>query len=432
MCVSIDFYAPTAAFELAQQFAKDLRITILRGESDNPTVSGTQLRTMLADRRVSISPKLMDPTSVSIIRNSLFRGLVIMLVGLSGSGKTSLALSLKYALGGEVSLLDGDEMRSRLSPNLGFTKEDRLEHLNRMAYITAEIAKHGGTVIVSTIAPFKQGIEKFKKTVAMFVKKFVLVYLNTSLADCTARDPKGLYAKARLGELPTLSGAEAPYEPPIDPDLVIDGKVFGGIETSVQLVLQCLHELVYDSVEEGEFGTTNYAVFVTGPRGQRIDPFSDLPHSTNPNLYTMVTEIPQNTLAKMEYSNGAIRHDLALNGTVRFVPSGIPGNYGFIPQTLAGDGDPLDIIVVTEPSRVGTVCSVFVIGIIYFTDNEQEDHKIVAGNHSDEIPEIVVEWFKTYKQPIGIVTGVGSRSDALKYIELTHMRWRMRNEKDEL
>ena len=153
------------------------------------------------------------------------RGLVVMLSGLSGSGKSTVARGLAQALDATssrtVSLLDGDIVRQMLSAGLGFDRESRIMNVRRIGYVGAEIARHGGIAICAPIAPYASTRAEVR-AMAQAVGDFVLVHVNTPLAECERRDLKGLYAKARAGLIPEFTGISDPYDEPVDADLRVD------------------------------------------------------------------------------------------------------------------------------------------------------------------------------------------------------------------
>ena len=147
---------------------------------------------------------------------------VIWLTGLSGSGKTTIADALKADLEKKkikVQILDGDVIRNFL-PKTGFSKEDRLAHARRVAFIAATLEKNGVTTIVSLITPYEESRE-FARSVC---ENYHEVYLATSLEECEKRDVKGLYKKVRNGEIQNFTGVDDPYEIPTKPNLIIDTK----------------------------------------------------------------------------------------------------------------------------------------------------------------------------------------------------------------
>ncbi|WP_281965229.1 adenylyl-sulfate kinase [Serinicoccus marinus] len=154
------------------------------------------------------------------------RGVVVLLSGLSGSGKSTLARALRDRLvedeGRAVSLLDGDVVRRHLSAGLGFSPEDRETNIRRIGWIAAEIARHGGIAIASPIAPFERTRQDVRAMVEGRGGRLVLVHVATPLEECERRDRKGLYARARAGEIPDFTGISSPYEVPTDATLTLD------------------------------------------------------------------------------------------------------------------------------------------------------------------------------------------------------------------
>ena len=152
-------------------------------------------------------------------------GVVVFFTGLSGSGKSTLARSLRNRLlecGRRVTLLDGDLVRQHLSAGLGFSPADRDTNVRRIGWVAAEIAYHGGVAICSPIAPYEHTRHAVRQLVQGRGGRFVLVHVATPLTECERRDRKGLYARARRGEIPDFTGVTAPYQEPTDPDLRID------------------------------------------------------------------------------------------------------------------------------------------------------------------------------------------------------------------
>ena len=151
-------------------------------------------------------------------------GLAIFLTGLSGAGKTTIAREIGARLsfmGYRVTLLDGDDLRARVSPDLGFSRSDREANLRRAAIIASEVVKHGGIVICSFIAPYEQSRREIREAIQQH-GRFFLVHLATPGEECERRDPKGLYSKARAGLLTNFTGISDVYEEPAYCDLKID------------------------------------------------------------------------------------------------------------------------------------------------------------------------------------------------------------------
>jgi sulfate adenylyltransferase len=154
------------------------------------------------------------------------RGLVVFFTGLSGSGKSTIARGLIEALleTGErsVTLLDGDVVRRHLSAGLTFSAKDRDINVRRIGWVAAEVARHGGLAVACPIAPYESARQASRDFARTAGAGFVLVWVSTPLAECERRDRKGLYAKARAGELKGMTGIDDPYEIPANAELVID------------------------------------------------------------------------------------------------------------------------------------------------------------------------------------------------------------------
>jgi bifunctional enzyme CysN/CysC len=149
---------------------------------------------------------------------------VLWFTGLSGAGKSTIANLLEQMLhesGRHTVLLDGDNVRHGLNRNLGFTDEDRVENIRRVAEVAKLMVEAGLIVLVSFISPFRSERRMARDLVA--TDEFVEIYVNTPIEICEARDPKGLYKLARTGKLPNLTGLGSPYEPPEQPEVIVDG-----------------------------------------------------------------------------------------------------------------------------------------------------------------------------------------------------------------
>jgi sulfate adenylyltransferase len=166
------------------------------------------------------------------------RGAVVFFTGLSGSGKSTIARALAEVLADEdprrVTLLDGDQVRHHLSWGLGFDAASRAANIDRIGWVAALVAAHGGIAIAAPIAPFAEG-RRAARAMAEPHGAFLLVHVSTPLEVCEARDQKGLYARARAGELPEFTGISSPYEVPDDADLTIDTTIVG-VEEAVDQV----------------------------------------------------------------------------------------------------------------------------------------------------------------------------------------------------
>jgi adenylyl-sulfate kinase len=144
----------------------------------------------------------------------------VWLTGLSAAGKSTVSRLLEkrlFALGRHVYVLDGDKVRHGLCKDLGFAPEDRKENIRRVGEVANLFADSGAIVITAFISPYREDRDEVRATVKS--AKFIEVYLNAPLAVCEERDPKGLYAKARAGEIEQFTGVSAPYEAPLNPEL---------------------------------------------------------------------------------------------------------------------------------------------------------------------------------------------------------------------
>lgn len=148
---------------------------------------------------------------------------VVWLTGLSGSGKSTIGNALEQALfdrGIKTQVLDGDNIRLGLNKDLGFTDDDRKENMRRISEVAKLFSDSGTLTITAFISPFREERELCKQIIGE--ENFIEVHVSTDLETCEDRDPKGLYKKARAGEIPMFTGIDSPYEEPLNPDLVID------------------------------------------------------------------------------------------------------------------------------------------------------------------------------------------------------------------
>lgn len=155
------------------------------------------------------------------------KGFVLWFTGLPGSGKTTIAKIVAGELMNrkfEVELLDGDEVRRWLSPEAGFTREDRRRHLLRVAHVARLLARHGVGVICSFVSPYRKVRGEVRSIVEEEGVPFIEVYVRCSLEECMRRDPKGLYRRALRGEIKHMTGLDDPYEPPENPEIVVDSE----------------------------------------------------------------------------------------------------------------------------------------------------------------------------------------------------------------
>jgi sulfate adenylyltransferase len=133
-----------------------------------------------------------------------------------------------------VTFLDGDIVRAHLSKGLGFSREDRDTNILRIGFVAAEIVRHGGAVVTAAISPYRATREQVRKMVG--TDHFVEVYVNTPIGICEQRDVKGLYARARRGEIADFTGIDDPYEAPLNPEIILD-TVSDGIQENARKII---------------------------------------------------------------------------------------------------------------------------------------------------------------------------------------------------
>lgn len=245
------FYEPYAAQELALALENELGIKIITSQEmhyipkddaylpadelqphhETKNISGTEFRRML--RSGEEMPEWFSfPEVIEELRKAAEkekrRGATVFFTGLSGAGKSTIAHVLFSKLleiqDRSVTLLDGDVVRQNLSKGLGFSREDRNINIERIGYVAAEITKHGGIALCAAIAPFEEPRERNRALIEK-TGTYLEVYVSTPLDVCEKRDTKGLYKKARSGELKQFTGIDDPYEVPTHPEIVIDTSV---------------------------------------------------------------------------------------------------------------------------------------------------------------------------------------------------------------
>jgi adenylyl-sulfate kinase len=171
-------------------------------------------------------------------------GFTLWFTGLSGSGKSTIAHLVGPELerrGHVVEYLDGDTVRTHLSKGLGFSKEDRDTHIERVGWVASRLTRHGAAVIAAAISPY----EETRQTARQLVEKwgsFVEVFVKASVDECARRDVKGLYEKAFKGEIKEFTGVSDPYEEPRSPEVVVDTEELGPEECARKIV-QRLEEI---------------------------------------------------------------------------------------------------------------------------------------------------------------------------------------------
>jgi len=262
-----DFYGPYDAQDLMDRYKDELDIGMVpfkemvfveergqyvpRGEiAEDETVlaiSGTEVRRRLQEG-IDIPEWFSYPEVVKELRRSrppkARQGFTVLLTGLSGAGKSTIAHALMNKLmelgGRPVTLLDGDIVRKHLSSELGFSREHREINVQRIGFVASEITKNGGIAICAPIAPYAST----RRVVREMIQEhggFLEVYVCTSLETCEQRDRKGLYARARRGEIEHFTGISDPYEAPENPDLDIDTDDFSPDEAAHKIILRLEH-----------------------------------------------------------------------------------------------------------------------------------------------------------------------------------------------
>lgn len=241
------FYGPYDALELAEQFQEELGVGVvpfremvylpdedryeevsrLAPEARTASISGTQVRDEYLSKGRELPEWFTRPEVAEIMAETYpprhRQGLCIWFTGLSGAGKSTTAEVLTALLmerGRQITVLDGDVVRTHLSKGLSFSKDDRDVNIRRIGYVAAEIVRHGGVVICAAVSPYRATRGDVRNMVGS--DQFIEVFVDTPLSVCEERDSKGMYAKARRGEIKDFTGIDDPYEPPEQPELTLD------------------------------------------------------------------------------------------------------------------------------------------------------------------------------------------------------------------
>ncbi len=178
-------------------------------------------------------------------RGNGHRGAILWFTGLSGSGKSTLANAVDqrlFELGLRSYVLDGDNIRHGLNGDLGFSPQDRAENIRRIGEVAKLFADSGTLVLTAFISPYRADRDRIRATTKR-ADDFVEVFVYCPLSVCEERDPKGLYVKARAGEIPEFTGISAPYEDPENPSLTVD--------TAANTLDECVEQVVEYLVEHG-------------------------------------------------------------------------------------------------------------------------------------------------------------------------------------
>ena len=173
-------------------------------------------------------------------------GLTVWFTGLSGAGKTTICRAVETALlarGLRVEVLDGDAIRSYLCSDLGFSEADRKENIKRIAYVAQLLTRNGVLVLVAAISPYRSSRDDARKAIGNFME----IYVNAPLRVCEARDPKGLYRRARSGEIQGFTGIDQPYETPLSPEVECHTDTESAAESCGKVIASVLRVLSAES-----------------------------------------------------------------------------------------------------------------------------------------------------------------------------------------
>jgi len=254
------FYGPYDAQEMLKKYEAELGVKMVPFEElvylpereeymeakDVPegakvlNISGTQVRDDYLAKGKLLPEWFTRPETAQILRQMYpprdQQGFCIWFTGLSGAGKTATAQVLTELLlehGKQLTMLDGDVIRTHLSKGLGFGKEDRDTNIIRIGFVAGEIVRHGGVVVCAAISPYRAARNEARQMVG---ENFIMVYMDTPIEVCEQRDTKGLYAKARRGELKGFTGVDDPYELPISPEITLQGMGVTPEENARQII----------------------------------------------------------------------------------------------------------------------------------------------------------------------------------------------------
>lgn len=205
------------------------------------SISGTQVRDEYLAKGKTL-PEWFTRKETAEILQQMYpprhkQGFCIWFTGLSGSGKSTTAeilTSLLLERGRQVSLLDGDVVRTHLSKGLGFSREDRDTNILRIGFVASEIARHGGTVICAAISPYRATRNEVRKMVG--TEHFLETFVDTPIEVCEQRDVKGLYARARRGQITGFTGVDDPYEAPLEPEITLDTVNYSAEENARKII----------------------------------------------------------------------------------------------------------------------------------------------------------------------------------------------------
>lgn len=260
------FYGAYDAQELAEKHSEELGVKIvpfselvylpdeeryeevskIPAATKTASISGTQVREQYLNAGRLLPDWFTRPEVAEILSESypprFKQGLCVWFTGLSGSGKTTTSEIFTVLLmehGRQVTVLDGDVVRTNLSKGLGFSAEDRDTNIRRIGYVAAEIVRHGGSVICAAVSPYRATRDEVRNMVG--ADRFIEVFVDTPLDVCESRDVKGMYAMARRGEIKGFTGIDDPYEAPENPEITLD-TIANTPEENAHLIMNTLQE----------------------------------------------------------------------------------------------------------------------------------------------------------------------------------------------
>jgi sulfate adenylyltransferase len=251
------------------------------------SISGTVVRENYLQNGLSLPRWFTRPQVAAILSQAHpprhQQGFCLWFTGFSAAGKSTIAEILTTLLlehGRQVTVLDGDVVRTHLSKGLGFSREDREINVRRIGFVASEIVRHGGVVICAAISPYRATRNECRLMVGS--DRFIEVFVNTPLSICERRDPKGMYARAREGGIKGFTGVDDPYEPPTGPEIVLDTVQFSAEENARQVLSHCIERgvVIASSSPEDERPVYVPAAESGFPEAQQTDQFEVAPASS--------------------------------------------------------------------------------------------------------------------------------------------------------
>ncbi len=255
------FYGPYDAQELVESFSDEIGVKVVPFKmlvylpdeeryveidkappaAKTASISGTQVREEYLQNGKSLPEWFTRPEVAEILSEAYppthRQGVCIWFTGLANAGKSTTARILTTLLqesGRQVTLLDGDVMRANLSQELGFSKDDRDVNIHRMGFVAREIVQHGGVAICAAVSPYRATRNAIRNAVGK--ERYIEIFVDTPLEICETRDTKGLYARARRGEISDFTGVNDPYEPPQHPELRLETEKSSAEQNARQII----------------------------------------------------------------------------------------------------------------------------------------------------------------------------------------------------